>query len=672
MIFDSFCYEPENLYEKKLGSLYLAGELKNALPQNNKFLDHLSEFLKKEFYSSIKRSSENSLKDSLKKSNAYLGEIGKKGDVSWLGNLSLAVLNFKDYNLNFAKVGDFKIVLLRSGQIIDIGKSLDLAEIEPYPVKIFGNILTGKLAEKDVVLVMTKNIFSLFSQGARIKRISKETNKKEKVYLPSILEKVARLAAFESKENPFSEKKLKEILKNKEKELLINSGLCLICYLTKEQENKKSKPFTYQKELERFSPIRAVQNIFSPVLSKITPWLKKLKDFIKKQPFKKESKETPKEQQKLKLASPRIIFKKPHLSFPEKIRKNAILLSLFILILAAGFFIFKKEEQSRLEEYRATLNSIRQDVDKGESYLILSENKKAFDLFKKLLEDIVPLKNEKKIQKEALELESIIEKNLKEISKFTVLENPKLFYEFNAQEFIPQKIAYFKGALYVFSPVNENVYKISQQKDQTKIEMKELLSDAAGLDNSLVFLKKPNSVYLLENDKFDINYVLNDPYPDFTLKKIVAFGSNLYAFDEKNGEVIKYPGPLKEGKDTPQIWLEVAGPKAKEGLSMAIDTSVWILNKDNTISRYYKGALKEKFEPSIFPYPKGFSEITLSTNYVYLLEPGQKRVVILNKAGQVVKQFQSEKFDNIKDFTVSANGTVWLLNGTQIYQLPLF
>ena len=80
MIFDSFCYEPENLYEKKLGSLYLAGELKNALPQNNKFLDHLSEFLKKEFYSSIKRSSENSLKDSLKKSNAYLGEIGKKGE----------------------------------------------------------------------------------------------------------------------------------------------------------------------------------------------------------------------------------------------------------------------------------------------------------------------------------------------------------------------------------------------------------------------------------------------------------------------------------------------------------------------------------------------------------------------------------------------------------------
>ncbi|GAI13815.1 unnamed protein product, partial [marine sediment metagenome] len=30
-IFDSFVYEPENIYEKNLGSLYVIGELRNAL-----------------------------------------------------------------------------------------------------------------------------------------------------------------------------------------------------------------------------------------------------------------------------------------------------------------------------------------------------------------------------------------------------------------------------------------------------------------------------------------------------------------------------------------------------------------------------------------------------------------------------------------------------------------
>ncbi len=49
-IFDSFVYEPENTYEKNLGSLYIVGELQNALPQNSKFLDDLAKIIKKNYY----------------------------------------------------------------------------------------------------------------------------------------------------------------------------------------------------------------------------------------------------------------------------------------------------------------------------------------------------------------------------------------------------------------------------------------------------------------------------------------------------------------------------------------------------------------------------------------------------------------------------------------------
>ena len=46
-IFDSFVYEPENVYEKRLGSIYMVAELQNALPQNLKFLDELAKVIKK-------------------------------------------------------------------------------------------------------------------------------------------------------------------------------------------------------------------------------------------------------------------------------------------------------------------------------------------------------------------------------------------------------------------------------------------------------------------------------------------------------------------------------------------------------------------------------------------------------------------------------------------------
>jgi hypothetical protein len=48
-IFDSFCFEPENLYERKFGSLIVVGELKNVLPQNIKLLDNFTNYLKKQY-----------------------------------------------------------------------------------------------------------------------------------------------------------------------------------------------------------------------------------------------------------------------------------------------------------------------------------------------------------------------------------------------------------------------------------------------------------------------------------------------------------------------------------------------------------------------------------------------------------------------------------------------
>src|SRR4030066_1004680 len=105
-IFDSFCFEPSNIYEKRMGSLYLTGLLKNVLPQNVKFLDILAKKIKEKFYKAVSGSQEKSLKDTLKTANEHLEKIAKTGDVSWLGNLSFVVLSLKDYDLNFTKVGD--------------------------------------------------------------------------------------------------------------------------------------------------------------------------------------------------------------------------------------------------------------------------------------------------------------------------------------------------------------------------------------------------------------------------------------------------------------------------------------------------------------------------------------------------------------------------------------
>ena len=226
LIFDTFCYEPTNIYERKLESLYLAGELKNVLPQNLKFLDNLAETIKKEYYSQFRQTPEGALKESLKKANEYLEQIAKKGDVSWLGNLSLSILgislqkNF--WALNFTKTGNTKIFLLRGDKITDISKNLEIQDLEPYPLKIFINIVSGKLSPLDKILVFSNQVYEFFAARDLMKEIIKAA--------------------------PLDEKKLKEILKFGEKETSEISGICLLCDLSLPKvEEKREKADYFQK-----------------------------------------------------------------------------------------------------------------------------------------------------------------------------------------------------------------------------------------------------------------------------------------------------------------------------------------------------------------------------------------------------------------------------------------
>jgi hypothetical protein len=98
---------------------------------------------------------------------------------------------------------------------------------------------------------------------------------------------------------------------------------------------------------------------------------------------------------------------------------------------------------------------------------------------------------------------------------------------------------------------------------------------------------------------------------------------------------------------------------------MAIDTSIWILDKSNQIKNYHNGIYKKTLELNIFPEFENPVKIYTSAEslYLYILEPCKNRIIILTKDGKIFKQFQSEKFDNLKNFHISQDEkTIYLLN----------
>ena len=231
----------------------------------------------------------------------------------------------------------------------------------------------------------------------------------------------------------------------------------------------------------------------------------------------------------------------------------------------------------------------------------------------------------------------------------------------------------FNEEFYFFSPYSQNLFKVNKNGEDQLIQVEKKFNLAASLIDSILFFSKLNQhpvLVILKNGQFSETISLEEPYSDFNFNDLTSYKSNLYFLDKKSGQIIKYPylGDLKW--DFPRLWLK--NKKAIDGKSIAVDGSIWVLNKDNSISRYCAGALRETIKLDLFPYPKDFSKIFASPHlpYLYLLEPVQKRIIIISKTGQVVKQFQSQKFDNLLDFAVSEDGkTIYLLNGLKVYLL---
>ncbi|MCK5490991.1 MAG: hypothetical protein KAI67_04045 [Candidatus Pacebacteria bacterium] len=167
---DIFIYEPENIEEQSLGSLYILGEVVN-FPSNSSYLINLlASIAKKEFYSDSKRSTTESLEASLHKVNSTLSDMTEQGNVDWIGNLNMIFCAYKNDELHLSQSGEIKTLLMRDKQITNIGKNV-ISESNSHPIRTFANIASGELEIGDLVLFATPEIFNVFSTE-KLKQLS--------------------------------------------------------------------------------------------------------------------------------------------------------------------------------------------------------------------------------------------------------------------------------------------------------------------------------------------------------------------------------------------------------------------------------------------------------------------------------------------------------------------
>lgn len=148
-----------------------------------------------------------------------------------------------------------------------------------------------------------------------------------------------------------------------------------------------------------------------------------------------------------------------------------------------------------------------------------------------------------------------------------------------------------------------------------------------------------------------------------------TFGTNVYVLDKKNGEILKYVSGDSESKAT--YATDEAFSKAT---GMAIDGSIYVLTTDGVIKKYTRG------KPDTFgitgletPLKK---PLRISTNpeidNLYILDPGNSRIVVLNKSGAFQNAFAATVIKDAKDFDVQeSEKKIYILSSGNVYEINI-
>lgn len=177
----AFSFKPPDISKKYLGNLYIVFELINSLAKDDQLLEDLSEVINQEFYLDHKRSSEKSLMEALRKANQFLEKRIGDGNVGWVGNLNMVILNFSDFIFHFSRTGNIRILLLRGDELTEIDEDIKTQPVSLF--KTFSNVVSGRVFSKDKIMILNQSLVenfydSIFDQLINMPGINDKTLKR--------------------------------------------------------------------------------------------------------------------------------------------------------------------------------------------------------------------------------------------------------------------------------------------------------------------------------------------------------------------------------------------------------------------------------------------------------------------------------------------------------------
>ena len=370
----------------------------------------------------------------------------------------------------------------------------------------------------------------------------------------------------------------------------------------------------------------------------------------------------------------KFIFKRQHRSY--------LLILLAVIILSTvGYLVISQRGQKEVPDLSGVQNILKESeifAKEAKTAIVQNDLEKGKQLYAKAIEKALPMYLGNNILKN--EAFNIINSSYQDLDKLTNTTRFMKLEPILSLEQNPRDIFVYGNKVYF---VTQNEIYQGMIGSSSTVDKVASLPKANGdfqfgtiSDNALYLYTSSQKVYKLdlENKNFDLAKAEGTWE---TANNAAFYADNIYLLDGITGQIYKHA----KNDDTfasGEEYISSPSINIKNGISLAIDGSLYILKNNSEVVKLQKSKLLDFTLKDIpTPWSKIEKPVKIYTDVdapsIYILDAGQKRVLEFDKEGQFIHQYAlPDTFDKINDFWVSTKSKkIWFTNDKSLYEFSI-
>lgn len=362
----------------------------------------------------------------------------------------------------------------------------------------------------------------------------------------------------------------------------------------------------------------------------------------------------------------------------EKRNKILFIAATICLVVLAQNLIFlniRNKQTARHDAFVALANDLEQKQNQIDANLLYDNN----DGVKKLLAEshAILAQMTAKTDEEKTRLDQLSAKDREQtekISRVVRVDSPVELANLSSANpnAKTQSIVKTDGKLYIADSEQKNVYAL----DINSKSVSAIGNFAGGQifpaenDGSIYYLTS-NNISVLDTKTGNLSQMsllFNSNFNQIAAIKI--YNNRLYTVDKKDNQIYRY-SKVKNNFENGSKWNTDTADLAN-AVSMDIDGDLYLLKNNGEVDKFTKGKKQDFSLETVEPVLNSAQKIFLSEEleYIYVLDPANKRLVVFNKSGKFVIQYTSDKFGGLKDFAVDETAKkIYFLSDSTVFSI---